>query len=64
MFAATHTQVCPFRKVLAEQTIGVLIRAPLPGPGRVTEVYRDKCLAREILVAGHLSALIPCQESA
>jgi hypothetical protein len=53
VFAAMDTRVCSSRKVLAQQAIGVLDRAPLPGACGVTEVHRDECLAREILVAGH-----------
>lgn len=64
VFAVVDTEVCSFRKVLAEHAMGVLVRATLPRACKVTEVHRDKGLPREILVPSHFSALIPCQGSA
>ncbi|QSZ55696.1 hypothetical protein AYX19_21650 (plasmid) [Paenarthrobacter ureafaciens] len=52
VFAGVDAEICSFRKVLAEQAVGVLVGSALPGAGWVAEVDRDECLPREILVAG------------
>ena len=53
LFWAVDLQVCSFRRVLAEQAIGVDIRAALPGARRVTEANRYESPLGEVLVAGH-----------
>src|ERR1043165_8492509 len=57
-----HTsQAAMFRKVLAEEAVGVLVAAPLPRVAGVTEVDGDAGLDCEALVLRHLSALVPSQ---
>ena len=54
-------QVAALGEVLAEQAVGVLIRASLPGAARIGE---EDAISKELgylLVAGHLSALVPGQ---
>src|SRR3954449_4032305 len=40
VFGAVHAEVSALREVLAQQPIGVLVRATLPGAVRVAEVDR------------------------
>ena len=54
-------QVGAFRKVLPQQTVGVLVRAALPGAVRVAEVDRQPGVDAELCVLRHLRALVPCQ---
>src|SRR5260370_3324827 len=53
------TQVSPLREVLAQESVGVLIAAPLPGAVRVAEVDFYARFDREAQVVCHLMALIP-----
>jgi hypothetical protein len=48
-------------QVLAEQAVGVLVGAPLPGAAWVAEVDLDTGVDGELLVFGHLAAVIPGQ---
>jgi len=57
-------QVCALGKVLSQQSVGVLVGASLPRGGGVAEVDRDTGRDLELLVAGHLRALIPGQRPA
>jgi hypothetical protein len=52
-------QIRAFREVLAEQPVGVLVAAPLPGRARVAEVDRHSGTNREFGVPGHFLTLIP-----
>jgi hypothetical protein len=45
--------------VLAQQSVRVLVRAPLPGAVRVAEVDLDAGVDREVDVAVYLFALVP-----
>jgi hypothetical protein len=53
------TQVAVLGQVLAEQAVGVLVGAALPGAARVTEEDLDAGVDREPRVLGHLPALVP-----
>src|SRR5207247_6127259 len=50
-----------FGKVLAEQSVGVFVGAPLPWAAGVAEVDRDPGVDSEAFVLRHLRALIPGQ---
>ena len=52
-------QVGAFRKVLAQQAIGIFVRSPLPGALGVTEVDVDIGFQGEPLVIGEFMASIP-----
>jgi hypothetical protein len=56
-----NRQVCGLGEVLAQQPVGVLIRAPLPGAVRITEVDLDTGIDAELHVVAHLFALVPGQ---
>jgi len=51
-------------EVLAQQTVGVLVGATLPGAVRVAEVDRQAGVDAQLGVLGQLRALIPGQRSA
>jgi hypothetical protein len=57
-------QVGALGQVLAEQAVGVLVGAALPGAARVTELDLDTGVNRELQVLGHLLAVIPGQRAA
>src|SRR3954454_18950153 len=59
VFGAVHAEVSALREVLAQQPIGVLVRATLPGAVRVAEVARHASLDPELGVLGHFCSLIP-----
>src|SRR5918995_6930674 len=59
VIGGVDAQVRAFGHVLAQQAVGVLIRAALPGTVRVTEVDGDAGVDGEGGVAGHLLALVP-----
>src|SRR5262249_18715878 len=52
-------EVCAFREVLAEETIRVLVRPPLPRALRIAEVDPHVGSDRELLVRRHLQPAIP-----
>src|SRR5512132_1412683 len=56
---AVDREVCLPREVLTEQSVGVLVRAALPGASRVTEVHRDVGGDGEAAVVGELHAPVP-----
>src|SRR5215204_5282000 len=56
---AVDGEVCLPREVLTEQSVGVLVRAALPGASRVTEVHRDVGGDGEAAVVGELHAPVP-----
>lgn len=47
-------QVCPFRQVLAQQPIGILIGAALPGAMRIGKKDLDRKPLSQLLVRSHL----------
>src|SRR4051794_25682230 len=49
------------RQVLAQETVGVLVRAALPRAARIAEEHRHATRDSETRVRGHLLALIPGQ---
>jgi|SoiMethySBSTD1v2_1073268.scaffolds.fasta_scaffold62075_3 hypothetical protein len=54
-------QVRRLWEVLAQQPVGVLVRAALPRAGGVTEVDLRTDRRGDLAVAGHLGALVPGQ---
>src|ERR1700678_3213615 len=56
-------QVGASRKILAQQQIGVFVRATLPGALRIAEVNLHIGSYREVLVFGHLQSAIPGQRA-
>src|SRR4051812_15562493 len=61
VLGAVHAEVGALWKVLAQQPVGVLVRATLPGAVRVAEVDRHASLDPELGVLGHFRSLIPRQ---
>src|SRR3954447_24224034 len=61
VFGAVRAEVGALWKVLAQQPIGVLVRAALPGAGGIADVDRHASLDPELGVLGHLRSLIPRQ---
>src|SRR5918998_551809 len=57
-------EVSALGKVLAQETIGVLIGTPLPRAVRVAEVDWQSCFDSELDVLSHLGTLVPCQRPA
>src|SRR5262249_20744478 len=58
---AVRAQVRPLGEVLAEQTVGVFIRAALPGTVRVTEEDLQARVDAQLRMLSHLSTLVPGQ---
>jgi hypothetical protein len=54
----------PLREVLAQEPVGVLVRAPLPGRVRIAEIDIDAGVDLEAHVLSHLVALVPGQATA
>src|SRR5260370_12294218 len=63
IIGGVRAQVRAFREVLAQQTIGVLIRAPLPWTLRVAEEDLQSGVETQLRVLGHLGALVPRQRT-
>src|SRR3954449_10585437 len=63
VLGAVHAEVGALWKVLAQQPVGVLVRATLPGAVRVAEGDRHARLDPELGVLGHFRSLIPRQRS-
>src|SRR3954447_25513358 len=61
VLGAVHAEVGALWKVLAQQPVGVLVRAALPRAVRVAEVDRHASLDPELGVLGHLRSPIPRQ---
>ena len=61
LFLGDEGQISPFRKVLGQQPVRVLVRSSLSGRPRVTEVHLDTRVDRALGVLSHLLAGIPCQ---
>ncbi len=58
------SQAMSLGEVLAEQSVGVLIAAPLPWTAWVAEIDRQAGVDGEADVASHLRALVPGQRAA
>src|SRR6266568_4425454 len=58
---AETSKAVTFGKVLAEQAVGVLVGAALPGAAGVAEVDGDPGVDSEAFVLCHLRALVPGQ---
>src|SRR4051795_1595708 len=56
-----HAEINSLWKVLAQQAVGILVRAALPGAVRVAEVDRDPGVDPQMCVLSHLRALVPGQ---
>jgi hypothetical protein len=56
-------EVSALGEVLAQQAVGVLVGAALPGATRVTEIDLDARVDRELQMLGHLLAVIPGQRA-
>src|SRR3954471_24681926 len=63
VLGAVHAEVGALCKVLAQQPVGVLVRATLPGAVGIAEVDRHASLDPELGVLGHFRSLIPRQRS-
>ena len=61
---AVGAQVRALWEVLAQQSIGVFVGAPLPGALGIAEVDLDSSVDFKRHVLGHLGALVPCQRAA
>ena len=57
-------EVGALREVLAQQPVGVLVRAALPRPVRIAEVDSSPVSRLKLRVVGHLGALVPGERSA
>src|SRR4051812_22746227 len=56
-----HAEISSLWKVLAQQAVGILVRAALPGAVRVAEVDMDPGVDPQMGVLSHLRALVPGQ---
>src|SRR3954466_10600800 len=63
VLGAVHAEVGALWKVLAQQPVGVLVRAALPRTVGIAEVDRHASLDPELGVLGHFRSLIPGQRS-
>src|SRR3954452_16919103 len=61
VLGAVHAEVGALGKVLAQQPVGVLVRATLPGAVGIADVDRHASLDPELGVLGHFRSLIPGQ---
>src|SRR4051812_37867398 len=61
VLGAVHAEVGALWKVLAQQPVGVLVRAALPRTVGIAEVDRHASLDPELGVLGHFRSLIPGQ---
>src|SRR3954471_19440090 len=61
VLGAVHAEVGALWKVLAQQPVGVLVRAALPGAVGIAEVDRHASLDPQLGVLGHFRSLIPGQ---
>lgn len=55
---AMFRQVRVLWQELADQTVDILVRAPLPRAMRVSEVNRNSCALGDFSMFGHFSALV------
>src|SRR5690242_1322568 len=59
-----HAEIGAFWKVLAQQSVGVLVGAALPWAVRIAEIDLDASVDLQACVLSHLSPLIPSQRPA
>ena len=62
--AGEYAKVAALRKVLAEEPVGVLVGASLPGPTGIREEHSVGEEVGDLVVAGHLRSLIPGEAAA
>ena len=62
--SGVSAEVGAFEEVLAEETVGVLVGATLPGTLGVAEVDIEVGVYSELSVLGHLGSLVPGQGAA
>src|ERR1700758_2526320 len=58
---AMHAEIDAFWKILAQQSVGVLVGAALPWAVRIAEIDLDASVDLQACVLSHLSSLIPSQ---
>ena len=58
---AMHAEISAFWKILAQQSVGVLVGAALPRAVRIAEIDLDASVDLQACVLSHLSSLIPSQ---
>src|ERR1700756_4768086 len=58
-----HAEIGAFWKILAQQSVGVLVGAALPWAVRIAEIDLDAGVDLQACVLSHLSPLIPSQRS-
>src|SRR3954452_12150413 len=63
VLGAVHAEVGALWKVLAQQPVGVLVRAALPGAVRVAEVDLHASIDPQLRVLAQLRSLIPGQRA-
>src|SRR5215472_5682536 len=56
-----HAEIGAFWKILAQQSVGVLVGAALTGAVRIAEIDLDASVDFQACVLSHLSSLIPSQ---
>src|SRR3974390_2319890 len=56
-----HAEIGAFWKILAQQSVGVLVGAALPWAVGIAEVDLDASIDLQACVLSHLSSLIPSQ---
>lgn len=61
LFRGVNRQICPFREMLLQQAICILIRSPPPRRRGVAGEHRDPSLDLELLMLGKLRVLVPCE---
>src|SRR5215210_1204094 len=61
VLGAVHAEISALREVLAQQPIGVLVRAALPGAVGIAEVDLETSVDPQAGVLAHLCPLIPGQ---
>src|SRR4051812_10667652 len=59
-----HAEIDAFWKILAQQSVGILVGATLPWAVRITEIDLDTSVDPQACVLSHLSSLIPSQRPA
>ena len=64
LLGAVHAEIGAFRKVLSQQSVGVLVGAALPWALRIAEVDLHARIDLQAGVLGHLGPLIPGQRPA
>src|SRR5215472_309913 len=58
-----HAEIGAFWKILAQQSVGVLVGAALPWAVRIAEIDLDASVDLQACVLSHLSSLIPSQRA-